>query len=113
MVRFYRFERTSDLLKCLCAVVLPLVLVSCASRADRAMQKTPNFRAGYSDGCAAASTEGANYREGPRRDEALYKTSAAYRAGWGDGFSICRSQGTGATPASPLDSSLLDQSPGH
>ena len=97
------------------AILLSLAVAGCglfSSPAQRAVQKSPNFRAGYSDGCAAVSTTGANYRAGAYRDEALYKTSAAYRAGWGNGFSVCRRDGTGATPGSPLDGSLLNQSPG-
>src|SRR4051794_33696304 len=85
-----------------------LVLAGCGlfpNAQERAVQKSPNFRAGYSDGCAAASTTGANYREGAYRDEAMYKTSAAYRAGWGNGFSVCRGEGTAAEPGSPLNSS--------
>jgi hypothetical protein len=58
---------------------------------DRALRKSPAFQDGYSDGCAAATTRGANYREGPFRDEQLYKTDAAYRAGWSNGFQTCRS----------------------
>ena len=97
------------------AILFSLALSGCglfSTPAERAVQKSPNFRAGYSDGCAAASTTGANYRAGAYRDEALFKTSAAYRAGWGNGFSVCRRDGSGATPGSPLDSSLLNQSPG-
>lgn len=81
--------------------------------AERAVQKSPNFRAGYSDGCAAASTNGANPREGPYRDETLYKASPAYRAGWGNGYSLCRREGFGAEPSSPLDNSVLNPSPGQ
>jgi hypothetical protein len=83
------------------------------SAAERAAQKSPNFRAGYNDGCAAASTMGSNPREGPYRDEALYKASQAYRAGWGNGYSLCRREGVGAEPDSPLDSSVLNPSPGQ
>ena len=83
------------------------------SAAERAVQKSPDFRAGYSDGCAAASATGANPREGPYRDEALYKASQAYRAGWGNGYSLCRREGVGAERSSPLDSSVLNPSPGH
>lgn len=99
----------------LLAIALPLALAACGlfpSAAERAVQRSPNFKAGYNDGCAAASTAGANYREDAFRDEALYKTSAAYRAGWGNGYSICRREGTGAMPGSPLDNSVLNPSPG-
>src|SRR5437763_665720 len=90
-----------------------LALAGCGlfpSAAERAVQKSPNFRAGYSDGCAAASATGANPREGAYRDEALYKSSQAYRAGWGNGYSLCRREGVGAEPNSPLDSSVLNPS---
>ena len=93
-----------------------LALAACGlfpSAAERAVQKSPDFRAGYSDGCAAASVTGANPREGPYRDEALYRVSQAYRAGWGNGYSVCRREGVGAEPSSPLDSSVLNPSPGH
>src|SRR3954466_11291809 len=68
------------------------------SAAERAIQKRPDFRAGYSDGCAAATATGANPREGPYRDETLYQASQAYRSGWGNGYSLCRREGTGAEP---------------
>jgi hypothetical protein len=98
------------------ATILLLALAACGlfpSAHERAVEKSPNFRAGYSDGCTAASTTGANYRESAYRDEALYQTSAAYRAGWGSGFSVCRGEGTGAEPGSPLNNSVLNPSPGH
>jgi hypothetical protein len=60
------------------------------SAKDRAMRNSPSFKDGYGDGCAAASTQSSNYREGPYRDEALYKSDAAYRAGWADGYQSCR-----------------------
>ena len=60
------------------------------SAKERAMRNTPSFKEGYGDGCAAASTGSANYREGPYRDEALYQSDAAYRAGWGNGYQSCR-----------------------
>jgi hypothetical protein len=93
-----------------------LALAGCGlfpSAAERAVQKSPNFRAGYNDGCAAASATGANPRERPYREDALYKASQAYRAGWGNGYSICRREGAGAEPGSPLDSSVLNPSPGQ
>ncbi|MBV9571477.1 MAG: hypothetical protein JO056_09580 [Alphaproteobacteria bacterium] len=61
------------------------------------MQKTPNYRAGYDDGCAAASTMGANPRGQPYRDDALYESDQAYRAGWSSGFATCRNQTMGGS----------------
>jgi hypothetical protein len=86
----------------LLALLFAAALAGCVlfpGREDRALQKNPNFRQGYEDGCAAASTAGANPREQqPYRDEALYASDAAYRSGWGNGFSVCR--GNTAPPVS-------------
>ena len=43
----------------------------------------PEFRAGYSDGCASVNAA-------RRRDEPRYKTDAQYAQGWRDGYDICR-----------------------
>lgn len=73
------------------ALAALLALMGCESAADRAMKRTPDFRAGYSDGCASAGTQGANPRDtDPMRDEAAYRTNRAYRTGWGTGFNACR-----------------------
>lgn len=59
---------------------------------SRAEEKSPNFKDGYSDGCATASTSRASYRERNNmvRDETLFKTDKAYRAGWSAGYTGCR-----------------------
>jgi hypothetical protein len=68
-----------------------LLLAGCASPATRAMQNSPDFKAGYSDGCASASLEGANKRDTSlTRDETAYRSNAAYHGGWGEGFGACR-----------------------
>lgn len=76
-------------------VVLAACLVSgCIffpSAQDKALRRTPSFKEGYSDGCAAASTQSSNYREGPYKDQVLYQSDTAYRAGWGNGYQTCRS----------------------
>ena len=61
------------------------------SAKDRALRNTPSFKEGYGDGCAAATTQSSNYREGPYKDQALYQSDQAYRAGWGNGYQSCRS----------------------
>jgi hypothetical protein len=43
----------------------------------------PEFRAGYSDGCASVNAA-------RRRDEARFRTDAQYAQGWRDGYDICR-----------------------
>ena len=89
------------------------VLAGCASPEERAEGRTPAFHDGYDDGCAAASTTGVNPREAPYRDDAMYKASHAYRAGWSSGFASCRNTGGNAAPQSPLDNRVLNPSPGH
>jgi hypothetical protein len=82
------------------------------SARDKALRRTPSFRAGYSDGCAAATAQGSNYREGPYRDEALYQSDEAYRAGWSNGFGTCRPAQPGNSPlpgASPIPSPIPNQ----
>ena len=60
------------------------------SAKDKALRNTPSFKAGYGDGCAAASTQSSNYREGPYKDQALYQSDQNYRAGWANGYQSCR-----------------------
>lgn len=85
-----------------------LLLAGCASPAERALRKSPDFQAGYSDGCASASLQGANARDTSlTRDEDAYASNKAYHSGWGEGFGACRAmsapQGPGgmAMPPSP------------
>lgn len=75
-------------------VLLAPLLASCAlfeSRQTRAMRATPDYKAGYSDGCATAGSASANPRaETGMRDDQAYDSNAAYRMGWGEGFGACR-----------------------
>jgi hypothetical protein len=59
---------------------------------SRQMEKSPDFKAGYSDGCATSSSQSANYRREQTvvKDQALFKTDKAYRAGWSAGYTGCR-----------------------
>jgi hypothetical protein len=74
-------------------VVCPL-LTGCIffeSAADRQMEKSANYKQGYSDGCATVSSKSANFREqNDYRDRALFRTDKAYRAGWSAGYTACR-----------------------
>jgi len=94
-------------------LALMFALAGCASPQERVEARTPAFHQGYDDGCAAASATGVNPRENPYRDEALYKADHAYRAGWSSGFSSCRNMGNNNSPESPLDSRIMNPSPGH
>jgi len=96
----------------LAVLALASLVSACASREDRAVRDDPNFQAGYSAGCSAATTESANYREGPTRDENLYKNDEAYRRGWGNGYTTCQRT---LTPPNRGDTGSIipDHSPGH
>ena len=70
-----------------------LLIAGCAlfdSPEDRALRASPSFRAGYEDGCAAATAEGADLRDRPVVDKTLYDKDQAYRAGWSSGLQTCR-----------------------
>jgi hypothetical protein len=61
------------------------------SRADKQMEKSPNFKDGYSDGCATASGGSADMRDqADVRDKALFRSDKAYRMGWSAGYTACR-----------------------
>ena len=62
------------------------------THAERAMRNDPNFRLGYSDGCASASARGTSFVGNKVRDDALFKTSQPYRAGWSNGYTTCNNQ---------------------
>ncbi|MBU6445708.1 MAG: hypothetical protein KGR48_17540 [Alphaproteobacteria bacterium] len=91
------------------ALASALALCACAHR--HTVHNTPNFQAGYADGCEAASGGGASYRAGPTRDEALYTKDADYRDGWNIGYSSCRRGG--AMPGEPSSGPIPDTGPGH
>jgi len=88
---------------CLFLAVLP-VLSACVffeGPISRKMEKSPNFKAGYSDGCATVSGGTANFREqSDVRDKALFSTDKAYRAGWSAGYTACRPVNAASTPQS-------------
>ena len=75
------------------------LLAACSGPADQAMRNSPDFRAGYADGCASASQEGADKRsQNMVRDEALYAGNPAYHSGWGNGFGTCRAMSASQAP---------------
>jgi len=80
------------LVRPLAVFLLALSLSGCESAADRALRNSPDFKAGYSDGCSSAGTRGANPRDSSlTRDEEAFRANQAYRAGWGTGLNACRS----------------------
>ena len=74
-------------------ILLPL-LASCTlfeSPATRALRRTPDYRAGYGDGCASVGTSANPRADTQIRDAEAYRANAAYRQGWNEGFGACRS----------------------
>jgi hypothetical protein len=79
------------------AALLLLLLAACATAPSTLPSRSPNakppavnlsgfppeFRAGYSDGCASVNAA-------RQRDEARFKTDTNYAQGWRDGYDICR-----------------------
>lgn len=89
-----------------------LALSACQSAPDRALQKSPDYRAGYSDGCASAAGPGANMRDNGRmRDEQAYKANRAYSVGWDTGFNTCRNQSPAGLPPLPGQGPIADPHP--
>jgi hypothetical protein len=97
----------------LTALFLLATLEGCSSAADRALKKSPDYKGGYSDGCASAGTQGADPREsGKVRDEQSYESDRAYRVGWDTGFNACRGyQSSGSMPPMPGQGPIPDPNP--
>jgi hypothetical protein len=103
--------RTVPRLAALAALVL---LFGCESAADRALKRSPDFKAGYSDGCTSAGAQGANMRDTSlMRDDEAYRSNRAYHAGWGTGFNGCRTYQPGGsmTPPTPGRGPIADPNP--
>jgi hypothetical protein len=95
------------MLRQITALALACCLASCMTSADRKIQKLPNYRLGYDDGCATATNQGANMRHGDMvRDDALYDSDKVYRAGWAGGHSACGRMAPTSQANGPLSDSL-------
>ena len=94
-------------------LLMGFTLAGCESAADRALKKSPDYRAGYSDGCSSAGTHGANMRDSGRvRDDQAYQVNRAYNMGWDTGFNACRSyQSPASTPPMPGQGPIPDPHP--
>jgi hypothetical protein len=105
----------------LIALLLLLPLSACGlfmSKETRALRKSPDYRVGYQDGCNSAQGPGADKSRASDivRDEEAWRTSKAYRAGWGRGQGACRSTGYtgGALPGTvPYGGPVRDPVPGQ
>jgi len=61
------------------------------SRQTRALRGSPDYRAGYGDGCASASVTSANPNASTQqRDDQAFADNRGYRMGWQEGYGACR-----------------------
>jgi hypothetical protein len=96
---------------CLAALTLAGCGILFPSAREKAAKNTPNFKSGYSDGCASATQQDTNYRADMVRDQPLYDSDKDYRAGWGSGFYNCRTNVT-HNAVQPGVGPIPDNSPG-
>lgn len=99
-------------------LVLPLAACSLfQSKQTRALRRSPDYRAGYQDGCNSAYGPGANKRNDDTvvRDDQMYQKNRAYHVGWDRGIRACRSTGYtgGAMPGVIPSGPIPDQNPGN
>ena len=94
------------------AMPLLLCATGCAVFGSTALQKDPSFRAGYQDGCAAATDQGSDLRDRPVEDKGLYASDDKYREGWSSGFQTCRRSELEPN-AAPGDNPVSLPGPGH
>ena len=99
------------------ALAMILGLGGCAlfgPKITRAMRSTPEYHAGYQDGCSSAPGPDANQRNGfsQVKDDALFRTNRNYRAGWNSGYTACRPYSPQGIPR-PYASPVPDQNPGN
>ena len=105
----------SRILTVLFVAIASVSLASCGflfeTRAERATRNSPNFKSGYADGCATANSQGTDYGRSRTRDDQLYASDKAYRAGWAAGVSACQSNLAGQ-PGTP-QGAIPDVNPGR
>jgi hypothetical protein len=100
--------------------LLFLPLCACAlfpSKQERALRRSPDYKAGYQDGCNSAWSPDANKRHDDTivRDDQMYQSSKAYHVGWDKGLNACRSAtyNGGAMPGTVPSGPIPDQNPGN
>jgi hypothetical protein len=76
-------------LRPLIAVCLASFAVSCASDEGMRLSEEPSFQAGYGDGCVTANEQDKSFSTKRARDEYLFESDRAYRAGWRQGYLQC------------------------
>jgi hypothetical protein len=99
-------------------LLLPLAACGLFARKEmRALRKSPDYKAGYQDGCNSAWGPDANKRHDDTtvRDDEQYQKNRAYHVGWDRGLTACRSTGYsgGALPGTIPSGPIPDQNPGN
>ena len=100
-------------------LLLALPLAACGlfdNKEIQKLRKSPDYKAGYQDGCNSAWSPDANKRHDDTivRDDTQYDSNRAYHVGWDRGIRACRSSGyagdmPGVVPSGPIP----DQNPGN
>lgn len=75
-----------------------LLAAGCASTDATQLAEEPSFQAGYGDGCVTATEDDKSFSTTRVRDEYLFDSDRAYRAGWRQGYIQC-----GGRASSPSD----------
>ncbi|HKY18646.1 MAG TPA: hypothetical protein VJL82_06905 [Rhizomicrobium sp.] len=101
-------------------ILMFLPLTACSlfeSKELRTLRRSPDYRAGYQDGCNSAWGPGADKRRDDTivRDDTQYQKNRAYRMGWNRGLNTCRSTGYtgGALPGTGNSGPFPDMNPGN
>ncbi len=83
---------------------LAILAVALGACGGNKYEEDPLYDAGFSDGCATgtARSPGTPVTK-PVRDQNLWDTSDAYRAGWKSGYGACSPGGRGDVPGSDRD----------
>lgn len=108
------------MLRTIVSLLLLVCLAGCGlfeSREMRTLRKSPDYRAGYQDGCNSGWAPDADKRHDDTivRDDKQYQSNRAYRLGWNRGLNACRSTGYsgGALPGTVPSGPIPDMNPGN
>ena len=98
-----------------------LPLAACGlfpSKQERALRRSPDYKAGYQDGCNSAWSPDANKRHDDtivRDDQHVSRTTRPIVLGWDKGLNACRNTGysSGVPQGPPTGGPIPDHSPGN
>jgi hypothetical protein len=85
-------------------VALILAATSLAACGTSKYENDPDYDSGFTDGCSTGSARASGAPpSNPVRDNALWKESEGYRAGWKAGYASCSPGSRGDTPGGDRD----------